>query len=240
MAREGQAFCEIRHARSLHSCFAMFLEHDFREHLERKEDRMVTWPYVECANRDDALALMEKAGAYERGHFLLSSGLHSPEYFQCARLLEAPSLAELVAKALADVVRLWKADVVLTPAVGGIIIGYELARQLGVRSIFAERPAGGFELRRGFELRPGERVVLAENVVTTGGSILEVATLAKAQGAEIVGYATIVDRSGGAFRPEAPVACWLQIAATAWKPDECPLCKEGQPLVKPGSRKFVN
>ncbi len=198
----------------------------------------MTWPYIECANRDDALALMERVGAYERGHFLLSSGLHSPEYFQCARLLEQPSVAELVSKALTEVVRQWKPDGVLAPAVGGIIIGYELARQLGVRNLFAERPSGCFELRRGFGLRAGERVVLAENVVTTGGSVLEVARLAVEHGAQIVGFATIVDRSGGTFQPDAPVASWLRIAATTWKPEHCPLCKEGLPLVKPGSRKF--
>lgn len=193
--------------------------------------------YVECVDKAEALATLEKAGAYWNGHFLLSSGLHSPEYFQCARVLEWPALAEQVARAIAQVVRAWQPQVVLAPAIGGILIGYELARQLGVRTIFAERPAGTFELRRGFALEPGERVLLAENVITTGGSVLEVAELARHCGAEIAGFATIVDRSGGAFAPDAPVAAYLRTTAVTYNPADCPLCREGVPITKPGSRK---
>lgn len=194
--------------------------------------------YVECVPQAEALATLEKAGAYLRGHFLLSSGLHSPEYFQCARLLEWPPLAEQVAQALAKAVRAWQPQVILTPAIGGILIGYELARQLGVRNIFAERPAGVFELRRGFSLAPGERVLLAENVITTGGSVLEVAALAQSLGAQVVGFATIVDRSAGKFAPEAPVAAYLRTAAITYPAESCPLCAQGLPFTKPGSRNF--
>jgi len=199
----------------------------------------VTSEYIECAPHDEALALLEKAGALQHGHFLLSSGLHSPEYFQCARLLEWPEMASRVARALAQAVRPWQPQVVLAPAVGGIVIGYELARELGVRSIFAERPAGRFELRRGFELARGERVVLAENVITTGGSVLEVAQLVEKYGAHVAGFAAIVDRSGGAFAPDAPVAVFLRTGAITWPPDQCPLCREGNTPVKPGSRNYT-
>ncbi len=194
--------------------------------------------YVECVPREEALELLEQAQALLRGHFLLSSGLHSPEYFQCARLLEWPQVAEKIARAIAQAVRPWEPQVVLTPAVGGIIIGYELARQLGVRNIFAERPSGVFELRRGFELTPGERVLLAENVITTGGSVLEVARLAEQHGASVVGFATIVDRSGGTFAPPAPVAAYLRTSAITYAPDACPLCQQNIEIVKPGSRKI--
>lgn len=189
-----------------------------------------------CAEPQEALALLRQTGAVQEGHFLLSSGLHSPQYFQCAKLLEWPAIGERIARALATCVARWQPDVVLAPALGGILIGYELARQLERRTMFAERPSGHFELRRGFALRPGERVVLAENVITTGTSVLEVAQLARSLGAEIVGFAAIVDRSGGAFVPPAPLAVYLRTAAVTHSPDACPLCQNGIPLVKPGSR----
>lgn len=192
---------------------------------------------IEVVPVEKALRLLRECGALMSGHFLLSSGLHSPEYFQCARLLELPRVGEQIAEALADAVRVWGAHTVLSPALGGILIGYELARQLGVRNIFAERPEGRFELRRGFRLEEGERVLIAENVITTGGSVLEVAELARAAGAEVVGFAVIVDRSGGRFAPPEPVAAYLRTEAITWPPHECPLCAKGEPVVKPGSRK---
>ena len=186
----------------------------------------------------EALEVLEGAGALLRGHFQLSSGLHSPEYFQCAKLLELPRVAERIARALAGTCSSLGADTVLSPALGGIIIGYELSRQLGLRNIFAERPAGGFELRRGFELRPGERVLLAENVVTTGGSVEEVARLARNLGAVVAGYALVVDRSSGRFAPGQPVVAFAAAEAQVFEPAECPLCAAGTAAVKPGSRKF--
>jgi orotate phosphoribosyltransferase len=198
---------------------------------------MVNRERIDVVPVENALRLLRDCGALMSGHFLLSSGLHSPEYFQCARLLELPRVGERIAEALADVARVWGAHTVLSPALGGILIGYELARKLGIRNIFAERPEGRFELRRGFRLEEGERVLIAENVVTTGGSVLEVAELARSAGAEVVGYAVIVDRSGGRFAPPEPVAAYLRTEAITWPPDECPLCAKGEPVVKPGSRK---
>jgi len=181
---------------------------------------------------------LHESGALLSGHFRLSSGLHSNQYFQCATLLESASRGEEIATAMAPIVRQWKPDVVVSPALGAILFGYELSRALGIRNIFAERPEGKFELRRGFYLRPGERVVLAENVVTTGGSVLETADLVRELGAVVVGYAVIVDRSGGRFAPEEPVAAYAKLTAQTFSEGECPLCAEGQPITKPGSRSF--
>ncbi len=185
---------------------------------------------------DAALGVLREAGALMQGHYLLSSGLHSPEYFQCAKLLENPPVAERIAAALAGVCRAWGARTVLSPALGGILIGYELSRALGIRNIFAERPSGAFELRRGFALEPGEPVLLAENVVTTGGSVDEVARLATSLGARVVGYALIVDRSSGRFAPVEPVTAFAAADARVYQPEACPLCAAGSPVVKPGSR----
>ncbi|MGI8906766.1 MAG: orotate phosphoribosyltransferase [Candidatus Sumerlaeaceae bacterium] len=188
---------------------------------------------------EDSLAVCSNAGALLNGHFQLSSGLHSSQYFQCAKLLEDPKTGELVTRALAPICARWKPHTVLSPALGAILFGYELSRALGCRNIFSERPAGKFELRRGFELVPGERVVLAENVVTTGGSVLEVAQLVRDLGAEVVGYAVIVDRSGGKFAPPEPVAAYASFTAEAYPPSQCPFCASGSPLNKPGSRQFL-
>lgn len=189
-----------------------------------------------AVSSEEALALLSSAGALMHGHFKLSSGLHSPEYFQCAKLLEDPKVAAEVAKAVAHVCSHWNAETVLSPAMGAVLFGYELSRALGCRNIYAERPSGKFELRRGFDLRKGERVLLAENVTTTGGSVLEVAELVKETGAEIVGYATIVDRSGGKFSPDKPLAAYAAFDAQVYQPKACPMCAQGLALTKPGSR----
>lgn len=191
-----------------------------------------------AATPEASTQLLEKSGALLNGHFRLSSGLHSNQYFQCATLLERPENGELIVKAMAPIIEQWKPDVIVSPALGAIIFGYELARGLGIRNIFAERPEGKFELRRGFYLTPGERVVLAENVVTTGGSVLETAQMVKDLGAEVVGYAVIVDRSGGRFAPEEPVAAYAALTAATYDPETCPLCAQDKPLTKPGSRVF--
>jgi orotate phosphoribosyltransferase len=187
---------------------------------------------------DDAVRLLSDAGALLTGHFLLSSGLHSPQYFQCATLLENASHAEALAKAMAPLCKKLNAETVVSPALGAILFGYELSRALGIRNIFAERPEGKFELRRGFSLRPGERVILAENTVTTGGSVLEVADIVRSLGAVVAGYAVIVDRTGGKFAPAEPVVAYAAFHAETYAPDECPLCKSGSQVTKPGSRKF--
>lgn len=190
-----------------------------------------------AATAEDSAKLLEQSGALLTGHFRLSSGLHSNQYFQCATLLEDSRNAEKLVEALIPIVSKWKPDVIVSPALGAIIFGYELARSLGVRNIFAERPEGHFELRRGFFLKPGERVVLAENVVTTGGSVLETARMVKNLGAEVAGYAVIVDRSAGRFAPPEPVVAYAALTADTFPEEKCPLCKSQVPLTKPGSRK---
>lgn len=187
---------------------------------------------------EDSLALLERTGALLKGHFLLSSGLHSDTYCQCARLSEFPQEAEVLARRAAERIPAEaRPQTVLAPALGGVLWGYELARALGARSLFAERqPGSPFELRRGFALQPGERVLLAEDVVTTGGSVLELVPLVQAAGAIITGFCCIVDRSQGRFQPAQPFFPLLCVNAQTWRPEECPLCAAGVPLVKPGSR----
>ncbi len=170
------------------------------------------------------------------GHFRLTSGRHSGEYFQCARILERPDAAEELGRLLADRFCNDAVDVVVAPALGGIIIGYEVARALGVRSIFAERESGAMRLRRGFSVKPGERVLVVEDVVTTGSSIKEVAELVREAGGEVVGFGFLVDRSldpsGLGERSES----LLKRHIDSYEPDHCPLCLEGIPVTKPGSR----
>ena len=191
-------------------------------------------------SQDDVQALFLQCGALLDGHFLLSSGLHSPSYLQCALVLEAPARAELLGKELGDRLRATgsKAEAVLSPALGGVIIGHEVARALGVRCLFTERDAGGRAvLRRGFSLRPGERIVVVEDVVTTGGSTKEVMEVAKAAGAVVQAVAAIVDRSGGQAPFDVPFVSLLQLNVPAYPPTHCPLCAQGTPAIKPGSRK---
>jgi orotate phosphoribosyltransferase len=186
---------------------------------------------------DRTQELLKTAGALKSGHFLLSSGLHSDRYCQCAALFEQPAMAGEVASLMADALptRL-QPQVVLAPALGGILWGYELARQLGIRSIFAERQDGTFALRRGFQLHPGERVLIAEDVVTTGKSVLELKPLVEGAGAVIAGFAAVVDRSQGRFSPGAPFHALTALDFEVHQPAQCPLCAAGIPLVKPGSR----
>lgn len=185
------------------------------------------------------LDLLRGCGALLEGHFLLSSGLHSDRYCQCARLFEDPRRGAEAARALAPALAGLRADVVLAPALGGILWGYDLARELGVRSLFAERTDGrAFSLRRGFALAAGERVLLAEDVVTTGKSVDELAPLVAEAGARIVGVASVVDRSGGAYRAPggAPFHYLARLDFQTWAPGDCPLCAAGSKPVKPGSR----
>lgn len=184
-----------------------------------------------------------QTGAYLKGHFRLTSGLHSPEYLQCAKVLQHPSHAEQFGRDLAaklqtiDPAR--KIDVVVSPAMGGLIIGHEVARALGVRHIFTERDAsdGKMTLRRGFAVESGETAVVIEDVVTTGGSSREVIDLLEASGAKVLGAGSIIDRSGGKADIGVPRVALAVLQVTAYQPDSCPLCAEGLPVVKPGSRK---
>ncbi len=170
-----------------------------------------------------------------KGHFLLSSGLHSAEYLQCALLLADPVISEKLGRALAEKLN-EKPDVVLSPAMGGIVIGQEVARALGVRHFFAERENGKMVLRRGFSLSFGEKCVVVEDVVTTGGSSQEVLEMAKAQGVETLSVLSIADRSAGKHKLSAPLNSLLKIEIQTFDPKVCPLCREGTPAIKPGSR----
>lgn len=186
---------------------------------------------------DNVLSLFEESGAVMHGHFILTSGLHSDTYMQCAKLFENGVIAQELCKKAAEKMRKYNADVVVSPAVGAIIFGYELGKQLGIPNMFAEREKdGNFALRRGFELKKGSRVIIAENVVTTGGSVKEVIDLVGKLGATVVAVAEVVDRSGGRVDFGVPNESLLQIDVKTYAPDECPMCKAGTAAVKPGSK----
>lgn len=185
--------------------------------------------------------LLVESGALLSGHFLLSSGRHSDRYCQCARLFEQPALGAETARIMAG--RLHgegvAADAVVAPALGGVLWGYDLARALGVRSLFAERGAGGrFTLRRGFALEPGTRVIVAEDVVTTGKSVGEVIDLLETLDVEVLAVASVVDRSGGTYTAPSGAAFVSLVALDfqTWDAVQCPLCASGGTAVKPGSR----
>ena len=195
----------------------------------------------EARGGEGTIAQMEQSGALLSGHFALSSGLHSDGYIQCALLLESPATAESVGRALAglvdEAVGCGTAGAVLSPALGGIIIGHEVARALGARSLFAERSAGALALRRGFRLKPYERVLVVEDVVTTGLSTREVIEVVKAEGADPIAVASVVNRSpGDGVDFGIPFVYLVRAVISNYDPAECPLCKKGVPLVKPGSR----
>lgn len=177
-----------------------------------------------------------EVGALLEGHFRLTSGLHSPGYLQCALVLQHPRQAEAYGVALAERLRHLGARTVLSPALGGIVIGQEVGRALAIRAIFAERVDGTLTLRRGFSLEPGETVVVIEDVVTTGGSTRETIEVARAAGARVVGAGAIIDRSGGTQRLDVPFHSLAELSLPTYQPDSCPLCLAGQPVVKPGSR----
>lgn len=186
------------------------------------------------------LDLFQQTGAYLSGHFRLTSGLHSPNYLQSAIVLQYPVHAEKMGAELATRLSQLahnKMDVVVAPALGGLIIGHEVARALGVSFIFTERDADRkMSLRRGFRLDPGARAVIVEDVITTGGSTREVIEIVRAAGAEPVAAGSIIDRSGGEAALGIPRAALETLTVVAYDPAACPMCKAGEPLVKPGSR----
>lgn len=193
------------------------------------------------ATRETILELFERTGGYLRGHFLLSSGLHSPEYLQCAVVLQYPEHAARLGAELAEaLMRLGgrRVPVVVSPALGGIVIGHEVARAMGARAIFTERDASGaMALRRGFRIEAGEQAVVVEDVVTTGGSTREVIEVLRAAGAQVVAAGSIIDRSAGRAEVGAPRVALATLDVLTYPPDHCPLCRQGLPLVKPGSRR---
>ena len=189
-------------------------------------------------NDKEILEMFQKSGALLQGHFLLTSGRHSNIYFQCAKVLQYPEYNEKVCSIIADFFKSFEIDTVISPAIGGIVVGQEVARQLNIRSIFAEREDKALTLRRGFSLSEGEKVLVCEDVVTTGGSVFEVIDIVKNSGAKVVGVGFIVDRSNGNVNFGYPQISTLKIDATSFLPNECELCKQGVQLVKPGSRKI--
>ena len=194
----------------------------------------------------EVLSILKKTGALLEGHFELSSGLHSPDYVQCALVLQHPELAEKFGGMLAQAFKDREVEVVLAPALGGIIICHEVARALKTRAIFAERGASGKQrgrmtLRRGFRINKGEKVLIVEDVVTTGGSTREVVELVREAGGNIVGIGFLIDRSG--LRNEAKevnfdvdTKALLTLEMKTYNPEDCPLCKKGIPVIKPGSQ----
>lgn len=198
-------------------------------------------------NAEEVMAILKATGAVSEGHFRLTSGKHSDFYIQCARLMQHPEKAEPVCQALADQFRAGTAagsnpsqtiEVVIGPATGAILMAYEVARALGpgVRAMFTERENGVMTLRHGFSLAPGERVLVVEDVVTTGGSVQEVIDVVKGAGGQVVGIGALVDRSGGIVRFEVPFKALATITTNVYEPEDCPLCRQGLPAVKPGSR----
>jgi orotate phosphoribosyltransferase len=184
----------------------------------------------------ETLDLYETTGALMRGHFLLTSGLHSDIYLQSALVLQRPADAEKLGDALAAPFRGDGIQTVLAPAIGGILVSHEVARALGIRALFTEREGGVMRLRRGFSLAPGERCLVVEDVMTTGGSIREVVTCVEEAGGTVVGVGSLIDRSGGTARFTVKRVALATVKAETWKPEECPLCRGGGRAVKPGSR----
>lgn len=188
--------------------------------------------------REEKIQLLKDAQVLQTGHFRLTSGRHSDQYMQCARVFEDAKYAEPICKDIADAFRDERIDLVIGPAIGGVIITYEVARQLGVRNIFAERDNGVMTLRRGFAIEPGARVLVVEDTITTGGSVKEVIALVKEKGGVVVGVGSVVDRSNGAVNFGVPLHAAVSMEVVSYEEADCPLCKQGLPITKPGSRVF--
>ena len=185
----------------------------------------------------DVLKLFEQYGALLRGHFKLSSGLHSERYLQCALVLQYPDMAQKLSKALAKRFSKARADVVVGPALGGVTLAYEVARAIGVRGLFTERQDGKMVLRRGFSIEKNEKVLVVEDVVTTGGSTKEVIDVVKSFSAEVIGVGSIIDRSGSTPDFGAPFHSLARVKAETFEEGSCPLCAQKIPVTKPGSKK---
>ena len=187
--------------------------------------------------KEKILDIFEKTSLMQKGHFLLTSGRHSDTYMQCARLFEYPEYSEMMSKDIAEAFKKDNVDLVVGPAMGGVILSYEVSRHLGVRNFFAERVDGAMVLRRGFEISPGQNVLVVEDVVTTGGSVAEVISLVKEIGANVVGVGLVVDRSNGVVDFGCKKHAVLTTEVISYEAAQCPICKTDMPLVKPGSRK---
>lgn len=188
---------------------------------------------------ESILELFRSTGAFLQGHFRLTSGLHSSEYLQSALVLQHPAAAEKLGRLLAETVRKltpMRIELVVSPALGGLIIGHEVARSLGTRFLFLERDAGKMQLRRGFTIGPGEVAAVIEDVITTGGTTRDVIDILRAGGANVVAAGSIIDRSGGHADVSVPRVALVTMQVAAHYPDACPMCLKGIPVVKPGSR----
>lgn len=185
--------------------------------------------------KEEMIKILEETEALLSGHFLLTSGKHSDRYIQCAKVLQYPEHTAALSKAMAEPFQDQGISCVVGPAMGGIIVAYEVARQLGVRAIFTERENGQMTLRRGFTVAKGEKVLVVEDVITTGGSVREVVELLQGLGAEVVGVSCLVKR-GAEVDLGVPLVPLLSLSVAAFEPEDCPLCRQGIPAVKPGSR----
>jgi orotate phosphoribosyltransferase len=185
---------------------------------------------------DKILQILRDHGAVLEGHFILSSGLHSDRYIQCALVLQHPQIAEQLCSELAAKLRHLGASVVAAPALGGVIVSHEVARALDLRALFTERQEGAMTLRRGFSLAPGELTLVVEDVITTGGSTRETMAAVEQAGGKVVGVGALIDRSGGTADLGVPKTALVTLSVQNYKPQECPLCQSGIPAVKPGSR----
>lgn len=187
-------------------------------------------------NTEQVLQLFRETEALLDGHFQLTSGLHSPQYFQCAKVLQYPPHAEKLCRMAQQNFSPQRLDAVIAPAVGGIIVAHEVGRLLKTRVLFAERQEGKMSLRRGFQIAVGEKILVCEDVVTTGGSVQEVIDMVREAGGEVIGVFCIVDRSNGKANFGAPLLSTLQLAPETYSPENCPLCAAGSTAQKPGSR----
>ncbi len=195
-------------------------------------------PTDKALTEEEVKEILVETGAILRGHFVLTSGMHSSQYIQCAQVLQYPNHTERLCRELARRFGGNSVSTVVAPAVGGILVAYELARGLGVRALFTEREKGNMTFRRGFSIEPGERVLVAEDVVTTGGSVVETMDTVRQFGGEVVGVGILVDRSGGrvSFDVRKEALLTLDASSATYKPEVCPFCRDGVPVTKPGSR----
>ncbi|MEA4962045.1 orotate phosphoribosyltransferase [Lutispora sp.] len=189
-------------------------------------------------NNHEINEILIKCGVLLEGHFLLTSGKHSNKYLQCARLFQFPEQSESISRVLAEKMKKYDADMVVGPAIGGIILAYEVARQLGLKALFAERENGVMTLRRGFEIEKGKKVIVVEDVVTTGGSVKEVIKLVEDLGGIVAAVGSVIDRSGERAEFNRPFDSVLKMDVDTYDAENCPLCKLGSTPYKPGSRKF--
>jgi orotate phosphoribosyltransferase len=191
---------------------------------------------VKAVDQNEIFGIFQKTEALLRGHFLLSSGLHSDTYFEKFQVLQYPEYVEVLCRRMASLFKEDQVEVVVGPTIGGVIIAYEVAKNLQVRCIFAEPGEEGRIFKRGFSINKGQRVLIVDDILTTGGSVKEVIRLVEKHEGQIQGIGLLLDRSGGKVRFDYPLKVLAVTEVVNYKPEECPLCKKGEPLVKPGSR----